>query len=154
MLSETEKRSIEAEAQAYPIRQALGIDALLIVQRERGWISDETLREVADYLDISTHELESVATFYSLIHRRPVGRHVIRLCNSVSCWLCGYGDIHNYLHEQLGIDFGETTSDDRFTLLPNACLGRCDHAPVMLVDDDAYHDVSPQTLTQILEGYP
>lgn len=153
MLSDKEKALIEEEAQAYPERQAVGIDALLIVQRERGWISDETLRDVAGYLGIGVHALESVATFYSLIHRRPVGRHVIRLCDNVSCWLTGYNEIHTSLLELLGIDFGQTSADGRFTLLPNACLGRCEHAPVMLVDEDAHHDLTPQTLAQILEAY-
>lgn len=153
MLSEREKRLIEQEAHAYPERQGQGIDALLIVQRERGWISDEALRDVAGYLGISPHELEGVATFYSLIHRRPVGRHVIRLCDSVSCWLTGCEAIQERLHELLGIDFGQTSTDGRFTLLPNACLGRCEHAPAMLIDEDAHHDLAPETLAQILEGY-
>jgi NADH-quinone oxidoreductase subunit E len=153
MLSDKEKALIEQEAGAYAERRALGIDALLIVQRERGWVSDEALQDVAAYLELSPHELESVATFYSLIHRRPVGRHVIRLCDSVSCWLTGCGAIHARLREELGIDFGQTSADGRFTLLPNACLGRCEHAPVMLVDEDAHHDLTPEALAQILEGY-
>jgi NADH-quinone oxidoreductase subunit E len=153
MLSETERQLMDREAHAYPDPRAAAIDALMIVQQQRGWVSDDALHDVADHLGISTHELESVATFYSLIHRQPVGRHVIRLCDSVSCWLCGYREIRDQLREQLGIDFGHTSSDGRFTLLPNACLGRCDHAPVMLVDDDAHHDLTPETLNQILDGY-
>ena len=153
MLSEKEISLIEDESRAYPQRQALAIEALRIVQKERGWISDEALHDISDYLGITTHALESVATFYSLIHRRPVGRHVIRLCDSVSCWLTGVNEIQKQLHEHLSIEFGETSSDGRFTLLPNACLGRCEHAPVMLVDEDAHHDLTPQTLAQILERY-
>ncbi|MEJ2553885.1 MAG: NADH-quinone oxidoreductase subunit NuoE [Gammaproteobacteria bacterium] len=153
MLSESEKQQIDHEAQAYPDRRAVGIDALLTVQRERGWISDETLRDVATYLGISPDALEGVATFYNLIHRRPVGRHVIRLCDSVSCWLCGYGEIHARLRQALGIDFGQTSADGRFTLLPNVCLGRCEYAPVMLIDDDAHDDLTAHKLDAILARY-
>lgn len=154
MLSETERQQIEHEARAYPDRQALGIEALRIVQRQRGWISDETLRDIADYLAISPDALEGVATFYNLIHRRPVGRHVIRLCDSVSCWLCGYEEIRDRLRQRLGIDFGGTTADGRYTLLPNACLGRCEYAPVMLVDDDAHDALAADGLDAILKRYP
>jgi NADH-quinone oxidoreductase subunit E len=153
MLSESEKQQIDHEAQAYPDRRAVGIDALLTVQRERGWISDETLQDVAAYLGISPDALEGVATFYSLIHRRPVGRHVIRLCDSVSCWLCGCGEILVRLRQELGIDLGQTSADGRFTLLPNVCLGRCEYAPVMLIDDDAHNDLTAHKLDAILARY-
>lgn len=154
MLSATEQQHIDEEAKAYPERRAAGIDALLIVQRERGWISDEALCDVAGHLGLSPHELESVATFYSLILRRPVGRHVIRLCDSVSCWLTGYEKIHAALRAQLDIDFGETSADGRFTLLPNVCLGLCEYAPAMHIDDDAHYDLVPENLARILAGYP
>jgi NADH-quinone oxidoreductase subunit E len=154
MLSESERQEIEHEARAYPDRRALSIEALRIVQRQRGWISDETLRDVAAYLGTSPDLLEGVATFYNLIHRRPVGRHVIRLCDSVSCWLCGYEKIRDRLRQELGIDFGGTTADGRYTLLPNACLGRCEYAPVMLIDDDAHDALAADRLDAILKQYP
>lgn len=153
MLSGEEKRLIEEEARCYPDRRAVCIDALRIVQRRRGWISDEMLGEIARYVGMSVDDLEGVATFYSQIHRRPVGRHVILLCDSISCWLTGYPEIHAHLRERLGIDFGGTTPDGRFTLLPNVCLGRCEYAPVMLIDDDAHHDLTPAKVDRILEGY-
>lgn len=154
MLSEEEKRLIEEEAACYPDRRAVCIDALRIVQRKRGWISDESLREIAAYVGMSADELESVATFYSLIHRRPVGRHVILLCDSVSCWVTGYREIREHLRRRLGIDFGQTTEDRRFTLLPNVCLGRCEFAPVMLIDDNEHDDLTPEKVDRILNGYP
>jgi NADH-quinone oxidoreductase subunit E len=154
VLNETERQQIEHEARAYPDRQALSIEALRIVQRQRGWISDETLRDIAAYLAISPDALEGVATFYNLIHRRPVGRHVIRLCDSVSCWLCGYEAIRDGLRQKLNIDFGGTTADGRYTLLPNACLGRCEYAPVMLIDDDAHDALAADGLDAILKRYP
>ena len=103
---------------------AVCIEALKIVQRHRGWVSDDGLRDVADILDMTPDELDSVATFYNLIFRKPVGRHVILICDSVSCWIMGYErDPATYLKERLGIGLGETTADGRFTLLPDSLPG-------------------------------
>jgi NADH-quinone oxidoreductase subunit E len=142
MLSETERQEIEAEIPNYADRQAVSIDALRIVQRHRGgWVSDEAIRDLAEFLDMSPEDLDAVATFYNLIFREPVGRHVIMVCNSVSCWVMGYERLHARLKEILGVDFGGTTPDGRFTLLPNVCLGICDHAPAMMIDEDTYVDL-------------
>ena len=153
MLSAEELQEIEAELTHYPDRRAVCIDAMKIVQRRRGWVSDECLRDIAELLGMSVDDLDGVATFYNLIFRRPVGRHVIMVCDSVSCWLMGYKRLRQHLTERLGIQFGETTADGRFTLLPIVCLGACDHAPTMMVDDDLHHDVHPGTADAILEKY-
>jgi NADH-quinone oxidoreductase subunit E len=153
MLTAEEITEIEAEAEHYPKREAVCIDALKIVQRRRGWVSDESLRDIATHLGMSPTDLDSVATFYNLIFRRPVGRHVIMVCDSVSCWIMGHDRIKKHLNERLGIDFGATTPDDRFTLLPIVCLGCCDHAPAMMVDGDLHSDLDPQNIDSQLEKY-
>ncbi|MGW8300988.1 MAG: NADH-quinone oxidoreductase subunit NuoE [Desulfobacterales bacterium] len=153
MLSEQEKKEIEAAAGHYPMKRAAGIDALKIVQRNRGWISDDVLSQVADVLEMSATDLDAVATFYNFIFRRPVGRHVILVCDSVSCWIMGYDTIVNYLKNRLGIELGETTSDGRFTLLPNVCLGACDRAPVMMVDDRLYGELDAEKIDKILASF-
>jgi len=153
MLSEQEKKEIEAVAGHYPIKKAAGIEALKIVQKHRRWISDEVLGHVADALEMSPTDLDGVATFYNFIFRRPVGRHVILVCNSVSCWIMGYDTIVCYLEDRLGIGFGETTGDGRFTLLPNVCLGACDRAPVMMIDDQLYGDLDAEKIDKILASY-
>src|SRR5215469_11764944 len=89
MLTTEEIAEIEAEAPHYPTRDALAIDALKIVQRHRGWISDESVRDIAEHLGMSPADLDGIASFYNLIHRKPVGRHVIFVCDSVSCWIMG-----------------------------------------------------------------
>jgi NADH-quinone oxidoreductase subunit E len=99
---------------------------------------------------MSPDELDSVATFYNLIYRKPVGRHVILVCDSVSCWIMGYDPIREHLSSRLGIGLGETTQDGRFTLLPIVCLGTCDHAPAMMVDDELYGDLDPAKIDEIL----
>jgi NADH-quinone oxidoreductase subunit E len=153
MLSPEERDEIEAEMPKYPNKQAVCIDAMKIVQRHHGWVSDESIREVAEFLDMSADDLESVATFYNLIYRKPVGRHVILLCNSVSCWIMGYNRLRERLCQRLGIQLGETAADGRFTLLPIVCLGTCDHAPALMIDNDLHRDLSPDSAEQILERY-
>jgi len=150
MLSEQEKKEIKAVASHYPMKRAAGIDALKIVQEHRGWISDEVLSQVANVLEMSATDLDAVATFYNFIFRRPVGRHVILVCDSVSCWIMGYDTIADHLQHRLGIGFGETTGDGRFTLLPNVCLGACDRAPVMMIDDQLYGDLDAEKIDKIL----
>ncbi len=153
MLSPEERREIEAEFAHYPNKQAVSIDAMRIVQKHRGWVSDECLKDIAELLEMSADELDGVATFYNLIFRRPVGRHVVMVCDSVSCWIMGYDRLRRELTSRLGIQMGETTADGRFTLLPIVCLGACDHAPTIMVDADLHHDVDPQKLDGVLEKY-
>jgi NADH-quinone oxidoreductase subunit E len=153
MLSPDEIADIEAEVPRYRDRQALGIEALKIVQRHRGWISDMALAEVGAYLGIPREELEGVATFYNLLFRKPVGRHVIRLCDSVSCWLMGGTAVDRALGEKHGLIMGDTTADGRYTLVTIPCLGACDRAPVMLVDEDLHGNLDPDGLGAILKRY-
>ncbi len=153
MLTEEEKELINDKIKQYPQKQAACIEALKIVQDHRRWISDESLRAIADYLDMSPEELESIATFYSLIFRKPVGRHVILVCDSISCWVMGYERIVEKLQDTLGIRFGETTNDERFTLLPIPCLGTCDHAPALMIDEDLHRDLSSENIEEILTKY-
>lgn len=153
MLTPEEREEIEREFAHYPTKEAVCIDAMKIVQRRRGWVSDESLRDIAEFLGMSEDELDGVATFYNLIFRKPVGRHVIMVCDSVSCWIMGYERLRTQLASQLGIKMGETTPDGRFTLLPIVCLGACDHAPVMMVDDELHRDLDPEKIGGVLDRY-
>src|SRR3954453_20052345 len=153
MLTETEIQEIEEEIKLVPYKKAAVIEALKIVQHQRGWINDESVASIAVFLEMSPAEVDSVATFYNLIFRKPVGRHVILLCDSISCYVMGYQKIYEGLQQQLNIRFGQTTADDRFTLLPNACLGCCDRAPALMIDNDLYIDLQLDELGGILEKY-
>lgn len=153
MLSDELKKAIREVAAHAPTRAAASTDALKLVQKARGYVSDEDLRETAALLGMSADALEGVATFYSLIFRRPVGRHVIFVCDSISCWVARSPRIIEALSGRLGIALGETTADGRFTLLPVACLGACDHAPAVMIDDDLHLDVTAEKLEAILESY-
>ncbi|MPZ43649.1 MAG: NADH-quinone oxidoreductase subunit NuoE [Betaproteobacteria bacterium] len=145
--------AVQAFARRYQHKRAACIEALMAVQRRHRWISDQKLREVAALLDMTPDELDGVATFYNLLFRRPVGRHVIMVCDSVSCWLMGHDALLAALQQRLGVQRGQTTADDRFTLLPIVCLGHCDHAPAMLIDDDLHGDVEPEKLDAVLAAY-
>jgi NADH-quinone oxidoreductase subunit E len=153
MLSKEELYEIDQAIAQVPVKKAAGIEALKIVQAKRRWISDETLKEVAVYMEMSTEELDSVATFYNLLFRRPVGKHIILLCDSISCWVMGYENIRAELEKKLQITYGETTSDGRYTLLPNCCLGTCDCAPAMMIDNDLYRNIRIDELDKILAQY-
>ncbi len=153
MLTVEEKREIEEAIKLVPVKKAACIEALKVVQEHRRWVSDESLKEVAAFMEMSPEELDSVATFYNLIFRRPVGRHVILLCDSISCWVMGYENILAQLTERLNIKYGETSTDDRFTLLPNPCLGTCDCAPALMIDNDLYRNVTAEQLDGILMKY-
>jgi NADH-quinone oxidoreductase subunit E len=151
-LSDHERTEIEAEIARGFEPRAAAIGALRAVQAHRGWVSDEALVEVAGLLGMSPAELESVATFYSLIFRRPVGRKVLLVCDSMVCWSLGAESLLAYLERRLGVQAGETTADGEFTLLRVACLGDCDHAPCLMVNQTQVRDVDEAVLDRILSG--
>lgn len=153
-LGEAVRHEILHEAGLYERPQAACIDALMIVQRHHGWVSDASLAEIGRLLDMSADAVDSVATFYNGIYRRPVGRHVIKVCSSISCWVMGYDRLRDALSEKLGVPLGGSTADGRFTLIPIQCLGACDHAPVLMVGDDTHFDVEPAKVEDLLAAYP
>jgi NADH-quinone oxidoreductase subunit E len=152
MLSDEEKARIADEASRYPSRRAALSEALMIAQGARGWVSDETLADVAREVGISAASAESVATFYELAYRRPVGKHVILACDSVSCWIRGGESLMDHLRASLGVELGGTTADGIFTLLPAGCLGLCEKAPAIMVDGEAYGDLTPEKLDELIES--
>ncbi len=151
-LSADEIQEIATEAGHYPEKSGASIEALKIVQKYRGWVSDQCLKQVAAQLDMSPDELDQVATFYNLIYRRPVGKKVILCCDSVSCWMLGSDKVQQRISDWLGVKPGETSSNGEYTLLPIVCLGACDHAPVIMVEDRLYHDVNSEKLDELFES--
>jgi len=153
MLNTKEKGEIHQEIKQYPYKSAACIDALKIVQRHRGWISDEAVSDIAVELGMSPDEVDGIATFYTRIYRKPVGRNIILICEGMSCMIMDYESIYEYISAKLKLKFGETSADGRFTLLPVSCLGDCDHAPVMMINDDHYQNLTPEKIDKILDGY-
>jgi len=149
VLSEIELAEINAELAHVPIPSGAAIDAMKIVQAHRGWVSDESLAAIARHLSMSSEELESIATFYTLIFRRPVGEKVILLCDSITCWMKGCDKMQQQITETLGIGLGETTLDNRYTLLPMTCLGACDKAPVMMIGDELHENLDAHSVLEL-----
>jgi NADH-quinone oxidoreductase subunit E len=153
VLTQIERDAIAEALHHYEDGRAAAIDALKIVQKQRGWVPDETIEPIARMIGISAVDLEGVATFYSLIFRQPVGRHVIKVCDSIGCFLTGYDELIAEFKKQLNIDYGQTTADNRFTLLPICCLGNCDKGPSIMIDDDTFGPVEISQVASLLERY-
>ena len=152
-LTAAEIAEIDHELGLYPDKQAVGLEALKIVQKHQGWVSDESLLAIAGYLDLPVAGLEGVATFFNLIYRRPVGRNVMLFCDSVSCWIMGCEGLKAHIKQVLDIDFGETSKDGDFTLIPVPCLGDCDRAPVMMVGEDLHRNLTAEKIDKIILDY-
>lgn len=152
-LSETERSAIEHEMHHYEDPRAASIEALKIVQKQRGWVPDGAIYAIAEVLGIPASDVEGVATFYSQIFRQPVGRHIIRVCDSMTCFIGGHESVLGAIQQQLDIAPGQTSADGRFTLLPVCCLGNCDKAPALMIDDDTFGNVSADSVGKLLEDY-
>jgi NADH-quinone oxidoreductase subunit E len=148
---ETLKR-IEEAVRRYPEKQAALLPVLHLLQRESGFISPEIEQWAAGFLGIEPIRVREVVSFYSLLRRAPAGKYVIQVCRNLSCTLAGSDDLLARLKERLGISPGETTSDGRFTLLVTECLGNCDHAPCLMVNDEEHGPVTGERLDDILKG--
>ncbi|MHB1320943.1 MAG: NADH-quinone oxidoreductase subunit NuoE [Acidithiobacillus ferrivorans] len=152
MLSEKSLAAITHERTKYPAEQARSalLAALRIAQEEQGYLSDALMAYVADLLGLPAIHAYEVATFYTMYDLRPVGRHKLCVCGSVSCFLNGSDTVIKHLSERLGIGLGETTADGLFTLQEVECLGACKDAPMMQVGDRYYENLTPESLDALL----
>ena len=152
-LSEAELGEIHPEMGHYEDPRAASIEALKAVQKHRGWVPDEAIGAIATVIGIPASDVEGVATFYNMIFRRPVGRHVIKVCDSISCFLTGYDALRDALMAHTGLGYGETGADGRYTLLPVCCLGNCDKGPSLMIDDDTWGPLTAADVPALLERY-
>lgn len=153
VMSDEERHEIEHCLHHYDDNRAASIDALKIVQKKHGWVPDAAIARIGELIGIPAADVEGVATFYNLIFRRPVGRNVIKICDSISCYLTGYDEVREAISAHLRINLGQTTADNRFTLLPICCLGACDKGPVAMINDDTHGNLAPDTIAALLEQY-
>ncbi len=149
-LSEKAVARIKAVREKYPDPRSALLPALDIAQREHGWLSAEVMGDVADLMGLAPVEVGSVASFYTMFHRRPVGRYHIQVCTNVSCSLLGAEHLVEHLKHKLGIKVGETTPDKLFTLTTVECLGSCGTAPVMQINDTYYENLTAERIDEIL----
>jgi NADH-quinone oxidoreductase subunit E len=141
---------IERVLARYPNKQAALLPVLWLCQQQWGWISGGVMQAVADRLELSASFVEGVASFYTMYQLKPPGRHLLQVCTTLSCQLCGTTPLVEHLKKRLGIDFGQTTPDGAFTLIDVQCLGACGEAPVIQINDDYYTELSVDDLDEIL----
>jgi NADH-quinone oxidoreductase subunit E len=154
LLSAESLTEIDHELAKYPAdrRQSALMAALRIAQDEHRWLSDELIEHVAEIIQVPVVRAYEVATFYSMYDLDPVGQHKIQVCTNVSCMLRGCDRVVDHLQDKLGIGFGETTLDGKYTLKEVECLAACAGAPMMQIGHDYYEDLTPDKIDQILEG--
>lgn len=120
---------------------------------KKKYLTEQNIRDVAIVMNISANEVYSVATFYSFINTKPAGKYVIRICNTISCELAGKEELIKALEKELRIQVGGTTDDLKFSLLTTACMGMCDKAPAMLVNDEVYTSLDTKKAIEIIREY-
>ena len=151
MLSDEMRNRILESTSKFSDRRSAVLEALYAVQEEHGHVTEEGMEEVARILDVPKSDVAGVATFYTLFFKRPVGKYVLQVCTTLSCSLLGAEHLVDYLSNKLGIEVGETTTDGLFTLLTTQCLGDCGNAPVMMVGDTYYDNLTIEKLDALLE---
>jgi NADH-quinone oxidoreductase E subunit len=135
----------------YPIKRAAIMPTLWLAQEEFGWLSHEVMAYVAELLDLPPAFVASVASFYTMYYKRPMGRHHVQVCTNLSCTLRGADTIVDCLRTRLGIGVGETTADGTFSLSEAECLGSCGTAPMMQVNDDYWENLTPERTLEIVD---
>ena len=135
----------------YPIKRAAIMPTLWLAQEEFGWLSHDVLAYVAGLLELSPAFVASVASFYTMYYRQPMGRHHVQVCTNLSCALVGADRIVDCLRQRLGVEVGQTTADGRFSLSEAECLGSCGTAPMMQVNDDYWENLTPERTLEIIE---
>lgn len=147
---ENEKK-FEALLLRYPERASLSLPSLWMVQYQEGWISEDAMIYIADRLETTPMDIQSIASFYTMFNLKPVGTYHIQVCKTLSCKLCGSEKIRSHLQNKLGIKFGETTKDMKFTLTEVECLGACGEAPAMSFNDDYVGDLTIEKIDKMLD---
>lgn len=156
LLNEATRQKIDGWVARFPAEQKRSavIQSLMAAQdQNEGWLNRELIEAVADYLDLPPVWAFEVASFYSMFHNHPVGRHKVNICTNISCWLNGAEDLVRHTENKLGIKMGETTSDGRITLVvEEECLAACCGAPMMVVDGHYHENLDAEKMDEILDG--
>jgi len=150
MIPEQLKNELQQRVTSAVTNREAAVDVMKELQRHYGWLTDEAVQEAADLLGLSPLQVEELATFYEMIYRRSVGRHVIHVCDSISCWSLGGESLLKNFERLLGVTVGATTADGLFTLLPCCCLGNCGNAPAVMVAERQFGPVTPEQAEAIV----
>ncbi len=145
-------KQFEATVARYPMKEAAMLPVLYLAQREFGHLGPEAIACVAKLMGQSPARVHGVVSFYTMFNTKPIGRHHIQVCRTLSCALGGAEKITSFIKQKLGIEAGQTTPDGRFTLSEVECLASCGTAPVMQINDQYYEDLTEEKVSEILEG--
>lgn len=154
-VSSTGLKTIDHWIDKYPAeqKQSAVMSALMVLQEEHGYLTDEAMTALAAYLEMAPIAVFEIANFYTMYERAPVGRHVINVCTNISCQLKDSAQIVKHLEKKLKVKAGETTADKRFTLRCVECLGACVNAPMMQIDKEYHEHLTPSVVDDVLEQY-
>jgi len=152
MLSDATRQEINTLIAKYPVPRSALIPSLHLAQAEKGYISTDVVREIAEIFELTPNEVFEVVSFYTMLFKAPVGKYVVQVCTNISCLLCNSEGIMDHLKKRLGIKPGETTPDSKFTLLEVECLASCGTAPVVQINDEYHENLTPEKLDQIMDG--
>jgi NADH-quinone oxidoreductase subunit E len=152
MLNEKNKDKLEELRKRYPTTQALLLPVLWMVQEQEGYISEQSMKYVGALLNIDYAHVLGVVTFYTMLHKKNIGRHHIEVCTNISCMLRGSEKILEHIEKRLGIKTGETSSDKKWTLTEAECLGSCGTAPMLAIGDDYYENLTLEKIDKLIDG--
>lgn len=149
--SEEGRARLEMTLSRYPTKRAALLPLLNYAQEANGWVSGRAMEEIAEALELTPAYVHSVATFYTMYNRRPVGRYLVQVCTNISCHLCGGEEVLDRFLDEAGVRLGETSDDGLFTVMEVECLGACGFATVVQINDVYYEDVTPEDVPGIVE---
>lgn len=152
MLNENNLKRVEELKRRYPTTQALTLPVLWMVQEQEGYVSEASMQEVAELLNVTFAHVFGVVTFYTMFQQKPTGRHHIEVCTNVSCMLRGSEKIKAHLEHRLGVKCGQTTADNKVTLSETECMGACGYAPMLAIGEDYHENLTPEKVDRLLEG--
>ena len=153
MISEQAKQRMRELASRYPVARSAVMPALYIAQQEEGYITQDALQAVAEALNMTVDDVESVASFYTMYYQKPPGRKIIKVCTSISCYLRNCDALVEHLEQRLGIKRGETTADDNYTLMTTECLASCGTAPVLQVNGEFVENVTFEMADALIDEF-
>jgi len=149
------RRELDTILGRYPTKMAALLPALWIVQRERGWVSDGAMAEVADVLELTPAYVKGVVTFYTMYHQHPVGKYFIQVCTTSPCGICGADDVVKaFLQQTRSGELGLTSADKRYTVIEVECLGACGFATPVMINEEFIESVTPERVPDILSRLP
>jgi NADH-quinone oxidoreductase subunit E len=152
MFTEENLKKLEALKKQYPTGRALTLPALWLAQEQFGWLSEDTMKYVAEQISVPFNHLYSVASFYTMYNKKPTGKFHIQVCTNISCQLLGSEKMVEFLCTKLGVKKNEITSDGKYSVSEVECLGSCGTAPVMQINDDYHEKLTAENIESIIQS--